>query len=167
MTKWAKFTVEGDLRREVTMNIKRLMDLGCYRGPASPQGPALPWSAHPYQCPHPQGSAQGHRWQEVIGIEHGKDCTPKFARRSRRTSLRASPTFTRRSTTPLSPLPTAWVMRCPGRPPVPASAVRASRPVRRPGCCRSCRQGCSECGVKNLEVRIKGPAPAANLLSVP
>ena len=24
--------VEGDLRREVTMNIKRLMDLGCYRG---------------------------------------------------------------------------------------------------------------------------------------
>ncbi|PHV10447.1 30S ribosomal protein S13 [Chitinimonas sp. BJB300] len=27
-----KFTVEGDLRREITMNIKRLMDLGCYRG---------------------------------------------------------------------------------------------------------------------------------------
>jgi small subunit ribosomal protein S13 len=28
----SSFTVEGDLRREVTMNIKRLMDLGCYRG---------------------------------------------------------------------------------------------------------------------------------------
>jgi small subunit ribosomal protein S13 len=28
----AKLQVEGDLRREVTMNIKRLMDLGCYRG---------------------------------------------------------------------------------------------------------------------------------------
>jgi small subunit ribosomal protein S13 len=28
----AKFTVEGDLRREVSMNIKRLMDLGCNRG---------------------------------------------------------------------------------------------------------------------------------------
>ena len=27
-----KMTVEGDLRREVNMNIKRLMDLGCYRG---------------------------------------------------------------------------------------------------------------------------------------
>jgi small subunit ribosomal protein S13 len=26
------FLVEGDLRREVAMNIKRLMDLGCYRG---------------------------------------------------------------------------------------------------------------------------------------
>lgn len=28
----AAFTVEGDLRREVSMNIKRLMDLGCNRG---------------------------------------------------------------------------------------------------------------------------------------
>ena len=28
----ARFTVEGDLRREVSMSIKRLMDLGCYRG---------------------------------------------------------------------------------------------------------------------------------------
>lgn len=28
----AKYAVEGDLRREVSMNIKRLMDLGCYRG---------------------------------------------------------------------------------------------------------------------------------------
>jgi small subunit ribosomal protein S13 len=28
----AKFSVEGDLRREVSMNIKRLMDLGCNRG---------------------------------------------------------------------------------------------------------------------------------------
>jgi len=28
----ANYTVEGDLRREVQMNIKRLMDIGCYRG---------------------------------------------------------------------------------------------------------------------------------------
>ncbi len=28
----SKMSVEGDLRREVSMNIKRLMDLGCYRG---------------------------------------------------------------------------------------------------------------------------------------
>ncbi|MBV2144648.1 30S ribosomal protein S13 [Falsochrobactrum sp. TDYN1] len=28
----ADYHVEGDLRREVSMNIKRLMDLGCYRG---------------------------------------------------------------------------------------------------------------------------------------
>jgi small subunit ribosomal protein S13 len=28
----SKFVVEGDLRREITLSIKRLMDLGCYRG---------------------------------------------------------------------------------------------------------------------------------------
>ncbi|MGP1517170.1 MAG: 30S ribosomal protein S13 [Ottowia sp.] len=28
----AQFVIEGDLRRETTMNIKRLMDIGCYRG---------------------------------------------------------------------------------------------------------------------------------------
>ena len=28
----AHYTVEGDLRREVQINVKRLMDLGCYRG---------------------------------------------------------------------------------------------------------------------------------------
>jgi small subunit ribosomal protein S13 len=28
----AKRSTEGDLRREISMNIKRLMDLGCYRG---------------------------------------------------------------------------------------------------------------------------------------
>ena len=28
----ANYKVEGDLRREVSMNVKRLMDLGCYRG---------------------------------------------------------------------------------------------------------------------------------------
>jgi small subunit ribosomal protein S13 len=31
-TQIATITVEGDLRRSVSMNIKRLMDLGCYRG---------------------------------------------------------------------------------------------------------------------------------------
>ncbi|MGK0498698.1 MAG: small subunit ribosomal protein S13 [Oceanicoccus sp.] len=28
----SKLSVEGDLRRQVSMNIKRLLDLGCYRG---------------------------------------------------------------------------------------------------------------------------------------
>ena len=35
MSRWrllVKLSVEGDLRREVSMNIKRLLDLGCYRG---------------------------------------------------------------------------------------------------------------------------------------
>lgn len=31
-TQVGRYVVEGDLRREVSMNIKRLIDLGCYRG---------------------------------------------------------------------------------------------------------------------------------------
>ncbi|NKB75556.1 MAG: 30S ribosomal protein S13 [Gammaproteobacteria bacterium] len=31
-TEVSRYEVEGDLRREISMNIKRLMDLGCYRG---------------------------------------------------------------------------------------------------------------------------------------
>ena len=31
-TQVAEYATEGDLRREVTMSIKRLMDMGCYRG---------------------------------------------------------------------------------------------------------------------------------------
>ena len=34
----AKYQIEGDLRREVTMNIKRLMDLNCYRGTRHKRG---------------------------------------------------------------------------------------------------------------------------------
>src|SRR5258708_24409122 len=41
----SKFTVEGDLRRETSMNIKRLMDLGCYRGVRHKKG--LPRPAQP------------------------------------------------------------------------------------------------------------------------
>jgi len=37
-TEVAKFIVEGDLRREVSMNIKRLVDLGCYRGSRHKKG---------------------------------------------------------------------------------------------------------------------------------
>ena len=60
------FVVEGDLRREVAMNIKRLMDLGCYRGLRHRRGSAGPRPAHPHQCAHPQGSGQGDRRQEEI-----------------------------------------------------------------------------------------------------
>ena len=36
-----KFTVEGDLRREVAMSVKRLIDLGCYRGLRHRKGPPI------------------------------------------------------------------------------------------------------------------------------
>jgi small subunit ribosomal protein S13 len=62
----ADYQVEGDLRREVAMNIKRLMDLACYRGLRHRRG--LPGSrpAHAHQCAHPQGQGQADRRQEEV-----------------------------------------------------------------------------------------------------
>ena len=62
-----KFTVEGDLRREVTMSIKRLMDLGCYRGVAPSQGPAGARPAHAHQRAHAQGPEEGPHRRAVEG----------------------------------------------------------------------------------------------------
>ena len=57
----AKTAVEGDLRRENSMNIKRLMDLGYLPRHAPSQGPAGSWSAYAHQRAHAQGPAQAGR----------------------------------------------------------------------------------------------------------
>ena len=55
------YVVEGDLRREVAMNIKRLMDLGCYRGlEASPRASGA-WAADAHQCAHSERPSQADR----------------------------------------------------------------------------------------------------------
>jgi hypothetical protein len=129
---------------------------------APSQGPAVPRPAHADQCAHAQGPAQADRRQEIIGTgpDMAKTATQKFARKSRRTWLRASPTFTRRSTTRSSPLPTARATRCRGRrPAAPASRARARARRSRRRWPPRLPAGAQECGVKNLEVRIKGPGP--------
>jgi small subunit ribosomal protein S13 len=62
-----KFTVEGDLRREVTMSIKRLMDLGCYRGVRHRKGLPCARPAHAHQRAHAQGSEEGPHRRAVEG----------------------------------------------------------------------------------------------------
>ena len=69
------YMVEGDLRREVSINIKRLMDLGAYRGPAPPQAVAGARPAHPHQRPHPQGQGEGDRRQEEVMPRRSKRFT--------------------------------------------------------------------------------------------
>ena len=61
-----EFSVEGDLRRQTAMNIKRLMDLACYRGLRHRRRPAGSRSAHAHQRPHPQGQGQADRRQEEV-----------------------------------------------------------------------------------------------------
>ena len=46
------FTIEGDLRRQEGMALKRLQDIGCVR-PSPPHEPSGSRSAHSHQCPHP------------------------------------------------------------------------------------------------------------------
>ena len=59
-----EYRVEGDLRREVAMNIKRLMDLGLLSRTAASPRPAGARPADPHQCPYPQGQGGGDRRQE-------------------------------------------------------------------------------------------------------
>ena len=58
------FKVEGDLRREVTGNIKRHLDMGSYRGLRHRKKFTGARPAYPYQCAHPQRTAQNRRRQE-------------------------------------------------------------------------------------------------------
>ncbi len=49
----ADYRVEGDLRREVAVNIKRLTDLGCYRGLRHRKRLACSGATDTYECAYP------------------------------------------------------------------------------------------------------------------
>jgi small subunit ribosomal protein S11 len=157
-----KFTIEGDLRREVTMSIKRLMDLGCYRGVRHRKGPALPRPAHPYQRPHPQGSAQGDSRDEV----RENRWLPKSAATKARKKVKKNVaegiahvhasfnntiiTITDRQGNALS-----WATSGGAG----FKGSRKSTPFAAQVAAEHAGKAAQECGVKNLEVRIKGPGP--------
>ena len=50
-------SVEGDLRKDIAMNIKRLMEIGVLPRRAPPPQPAGARPAHPHERTHPQGPA--------------------------------------------------------------------------------------------------------------
>jgi len=56
--------VEGDLRKEISMNIKRLIEMGAYRGVAAPARASGPGPADAHQRAHAQGSAARHRGEQ-------------------------------------------------------------------------------------------------------
>ena len=58
------FKVEGDLRREVALNIKRLIEIGSYRGLAASPEPAGPRAAHEDQRPPAPGTQEDGRRAE-------------------------------------------------------------------------------------------------------
>jgi small subunit ribosomal protein S13 len=60
------YVVEGDLRREVSMNIKRLMDLGAYRGLRHRRNLPVRGQRTHTERPHPQGQVEADRRQEEM-----------------------------------------------------------------------------------------------------
>ena len=60
--------VEGDLRKEISMNIKRLMEIGCYRGMRHRRGSAGARPADAHQRAHTEGPAQGRDREEEDGL---------------------------------------------------------------------------------------------------
>ncbi len=61
------YKVEGALRSESQLSIKRLMDIGCYRGLAPPEGPAGAGTADADEFPHAQGKEKNRCRQEKNG----------------------------------------------------------------------------------------------------
>ncbi len=58
--------VEGDLRRDVAMNIKRLMDLGCYRGLRHRRGLPVRGQRTHTNAQDPQGPGEADCRQEEV-----------------------------------------------------------------------------------------------------
>ena len=61
--------VEGDLRRDISVDIKRLMDIGCYRGMRHRRNLPGAGTAHAHQRPDPQGPAQADDRRQEEGHE--------------------------------------------------------------------------------------------------
>jgi small subunit ribosomal protein S11 len=166
-----KFTVEGDLRRETSMNIKRLMDLGCYRGVRHKKGLPGARPAHPHQRAHPQGTAQG-RPPEPSGDRRLTRATriqtpmvkPAATRARKKVKKVVSEgiahvhasfnntiiTITDRQGNALS-----WATSGGAG----FKGSRKSTPFAAQVAAESAGRAAQEHGVKNLEVRIKGPGP--------
>ena len=71
-----EYTVEGDLRREVNLNIKRLMEIGCYRG-IRHRGPSGSWPADANQCADAEGPASRRLQDARRRPRRSKDKAPK------------------------------------------------------------------------------------------
>ena len=55
------YEVEGDLRRSTALNIKRLIEIGCYRGVRHRKGLPVSWTAHQDQRPYQKRSEENDR----------------------------------------------------------------------------------------------------------
>ena len=85
------YRVEGDLRRQVAMNIKRLMDLGCYRGLRHRKGLPVRGQRTHTNARTRKGPAKPiagkKKYRDSDGQDHGQACcriSTRFVRRERK-----------------------------------------------------------------------------------
>ena len=94
--------VEGDLRKEIQMNIRRLIEIQCYRGTAPPPQSSGARPAHAHQRAHAQGPAQGRGRREEES--RGPEVSGRVADADRESSRERSTTWQKnragRSATP-------------------------------------------------------------------
>ena len=134
------YKVEGRLRSETALNIKRLMDIGCYRGLRHRKGLPVRRPAHADERAHPQGQEEDRGEQEERPKEGSGNVARPRRRKRRRAYTRATSTSRRPSTIRSSRSPTSTATRFPGAPPAAsASAARRSPPPSRPRPSRSRR----------------------------
>ncbi len=65
------YRVEGSLRTEIALSIKRLKDIGCYRGWRHRRGSAVPRPEDENERAHAQGTEEDSRRQEEEGRQEG------------------------------------------------------------------------------------------------
>ena len=169
-----QFTVEGDLRREVTMSIKRLMDLGCYRGSRHRKGLPVRGQRTRTNARTRKGPKKGR----TVALVQGRDEVTQGSHRWHSNRPRRPPrprarkkvkknvtegiahihasfnntiiTITDRQGNALS-----WATSGGAG----FKGSRKSTPFAAQVAAEAAGRAAQECGVKNLEVRIKGPGP--------
>ena len=173
-----KFTVEGDLRREVTMSIKRLMDLGCYRGVRHARACRCAASARaPTRAPARARRRAAPSRIAQAGVDeasNGRRTTTEWHsnRRTRRPAPRARKKVKKNVSEGIAHIHASFnntIITITDRQGNALSwatsggagfkGSRKSTPFAAQVAAEAAGRAAQECGVKNLEVRIKGPGP--------
>ena len=163
--------VEGDLRKEVSMNIKLLIEMGSYRGLRHRRGLPGSWPAHPHQRAHPQGTAPWDRRQqeesrseevvqEVELWQRLQKARRKASRSERRSNIPTGIcTSRRRSTTRSSPSPirTGNVVAWSSSGSLGFRGSRKGTPFAAQQASMTAGKRAKESGMRLVEVRVSGP----------
>ena len=154
--------VEGDLRRNVAMDIKRLVEIGLLQRRSSSEGSAGSWSADKDQCKNTQGSGKDHRKQEEVRrgrfgtaeAEKGCDQTPERTEEHRKRRSTHQSTFNNTIVTITDTQGNAISWASSGG--LGFRGSRKSTPFAAQTAAETAAKAAMEHGLKSVEVYVKG-----------